>query len=90
MAMTWGPVSKPAGHFDEHGIGDEGEVVQPHVHGGNAPRHDENYDATDGRHNRADHQGWVSVDPLGGPTSETDFAVHAGRFPDGPGPWRQT
>ena len=92
MAMSWNPLDRPMHRVSaDRAIGEEGSVVQFSETGGeHAPRHDENYDATDGRHNRADHQGWISVDPMGGPTSETDFAEHAGRFPDGPGPWRQT
>jgi hypothetical protein len=69
---------------------EEGAVIQPHTRGGSSPHHDENYDATDGRHSRPDHQGWMSVDPMSGITSDTDFGAHTGKFPDGPGVWRQT
>ena len=88
---TWGAIEKPAGHFNEHGSGEEGAVVQPHVTGGNAPRHPVDYNATDGRHGRETGlRPWTSVDPMSGPTSDTDFGTSAGRFPDGPGVWRQT
>jgi hypothetical protein len=87
MALrSWGPVEHPT---DGGGPapGAEGSVTKPHAGSG---MHSENYDATDGRHNKADHQGWPSVDPMSGPTSETDFGSKTGSFPDGPGVWRQT
>lgn len=72
-------------------IGEEGDVVQFSQTGAaHAPRHEENYDATDGRHSRPDHQGWKSVDPMSGIVDGEDWEHPRARFPDGPGPWRQT
>jgi hypothetical protein len=92
MATTWGPVEHPEQHSVK-GIAAqaEGAVTEPHP--GNrtagAPGTSENYDATDGRHTLADHQGWESVDPRSG--EAVDDSGHATRrFPDGPGKWRQT
>jgi hypothetical protein len=85
----WGPIHKPESH-GKTVAREEGAVIQPHVRGGSTPNHSENYDATDGRHNRADHQGWESVDRMGGIVSGTDWEHPSSRFPDGPGPWRQT
>jgi hypothetical protein len=85
MAHSWGPIEHPVGHNDD----ESGAVEQPNEHGSDSGRN-ENYDATDGRHNKADHQGWPSIDSNGGETSQTDFAEKTGRFPDGPGRWRQT
>lgn len=82
----WSLVAHPAGNFNEHAPGAAGEVSHPHVGGGG---HMENYNATDGRHNRADHQGWPSVDGNSGVASTEDFG-RTGSFPDGPGAWRQT
>jgi len=91
MASTWGPFEHPM----ERGgrpVGDTGgAVTQPHASGGSAPHHDVSYNATDGRHSRESGLSpWKSVDPMSGPTSDTDFGASAGRFPDGPGMWRQT
>lgn len=84
MARTWGPVEKPEGHHDD----ESGTVEQPNEHGSASGRN-ENYNATDGRHNKADHQGWPSVDGNSG--EDVDESGHATRrFPDGPGKWRQT
>jgi hypothetical protein len=79
MTSTWGPVEHVVGHNDD----ESGTVQSPHN------VHSENYNATDGRHNKADHQGWPSVDGNSGTDVGEDGAAH-GRFPDGPGPWRQT
>jgi len=90
---SWGPVEKPVEHNVKPIAADaEGDVVEI-AHTGTKevnPRPDENYNATDGRHNKADHQGWPSIDPKSGPTDLHDFGDSAGRFPDGPGKWRQT
>ena len=91
MADSWGPVTKPAGNYNEHAPGTDGEVVQPHVSGGSAPRHPVNYSATDSRHgHERDMMGWPSIDQMSGPVTATDWENSAGRFPDGPGAWRQT
>jgi hypothetical protein len=93
MAHSWGPVEKPVEHNVQPIAADgaEGKVTEPHPDSREAnPRPNENYNATDGRHNKADHQGWPSIDGNSGETSQTDFADKSGRFPDGPGPWRQT
>jgi hypothetical protein len=87
---SWGPVEHPT---DKGGpaAGAEGTVTQPHVRGGDAPRHPTDYNATDGRHNReAGLRPWASVDHFSGPTSDTDFGSTTGSFEDGPGVWRQT
>jgi len=76
---------------NDKALGTPGDITQPAPGSpSRSPKHAENYDATDGRHNRADHQGWESVDPRSGPVSDTDFGDSTGRFEDGPGPWRQT
>jgi hypothetical protein len=85
MTHSWGPIEHPVGHNDD----ESGQVEQPNENGSDSGRN-ENYNATDGRHNKADHQGWPSVDGNGGETSQHDFADKTGSFPDGPGPWRQT
>ncbi len=92
MASSWGPVEKPVEHDVKPIAAEaEGSVTTPEptarTHGpitGN-----ENYDATDGRHSKSDHQGWESVDGNSGTHAEGDF-IAKGRFPDGPGKWRQT
>ena len=91
MAHAWGPVTKPAEHNVKPIAADaEGAVTEPHVGGREvSPAPHENYNATDGRHNKADHQGWPSVDDRSGTDVGTDGKAH-GRFPDGPGRWRQT
>ncbi|HEY1700883.1 MAG TPA: hypothetical protein VGG75_14325 [Trebonia sp.] len=86
MAQSWGPIHQATTDGKTAGHGD-GTVTTPHV---GSSLHGENYDATDGRHNKADHQGWPSVDHLSGPTSHDDFGSKAGSFEDGPGVWRQT
>lgn len=93
MAHVWGPVEKPV----EHNVrpiaadGAEGQVTEPHPDDREAePRPAENYNATDGRHTKSDHQGWPSIDPNSGETDMHDFGHGTGRFPDGPGRWRQT
>lgn len=88
---TWGPVEKPVEHNVKPIAADaEGTVTEPHPANREAnPRPNENYDASDGRHNKADHQGWPSVDGRSG--EGVDEHGHATRrFPDGPGRWRQT
>lgn len=85
MTHSWGPIEHPVGHNDD----ESGQVEQPNEQGSDSGRN-ENYNATDGRHNKADHQGWPSIDSNSGETSQNDFADKTGRFPDGPGPWRQT
>lgn len=66
-----------------------GEVTEQHPRGREpGPKPNENYDATDGRHNKADHQGWPSVDSRSGYVD--DQLQSTRRFPDGPGVWRQT
>lgn len=83
--MNWGPIRKAT--TDGRPCGEAGAVTEPHVGSGH---HGENYNATDGRHNRADHQGWPSIDHQSGPVTATDWDSAHGHFPDGPGPWRQT
>jgi hypothetical protein len=80
----WGPIHKAV--TDGNSMGDEGEVTQPKQGGSGSPTHPMNYDATDGRHSKPNHEGWMSVDGKSGEGWET---LH-GRFPDGPGPFRQT
>ncbi|HEY1705616.1 MAG TPA: hypothetical protein VGG75_38510 [Trebonia sp.] len=91
MAASWGPVERPAGRGGRP-IGAEGTVTQPSEGSlGAGPHHEVRYDATDGRHGReSGMHPWESVDPMSGPTANTDFGQSAGRFPDGPGAWRQT
>lgn len=93
MAHTWGPVEKPVEH-DVKPIasdGAEGAVTEPHPENRdeNAPGRNENYNATDGRHTLADHQGWPSIDGNSGEGVGEDGRATR-RFPDGPGRWRQT
>lgn len=81
MAESFGPLEHPT--TEGKTPGEEGSIEsQGH--------HTDNYNATDGRHSKPDHQGWESVDPKSGMVSDTDWASGTGRFPDGPGPWRQT
>jgi hypothetical protein len=80
MAETWGPVGHPT--TEGKAPGEEGSVVSP---GG----HSTNYDATDGRHSKPNHEGWETVDTKGGTDVGEDGQAH-GKFPDGPGCWRQT
>lgn len=93
MATSWGPVEHPT---DKKSAGKTigtatGDVVQPDEHSVTAsPKHPTNYDATDGRHSKPNHEGWESVDPHSGEVSDGDWASVTKRFPDGPGPWRQT
>lgn len=92
MARTWGPIEHPTEH-DVKGIAadEEGTVTTPEP---NAKHHSpitgrEHYNATDGRHNQSDHQGWPTVDDRSG--CDVDENGHATRkFEDGPGVWRQT
>jgi hypothetical protein len=86
MAETsWGPIHKAT--TDGDGLGaEEGTVTQPKEKGSGSPTHPMNYDATDGRHSKPNHEGWVSVDGKSGEGWESAGA----KFPDGPGPWRQT
>jgi hypothetical protein len=90
MASAWGPVEKPEQH-DVKPVAShaEGAVTEQHPSGSGTPGGSENYNATDGRHNRADHQGWESVDHRSGTDVGEDGQAH-GRFPDGPSGWRQT
>lgn len=93
MAMSWGPLGRPMHRGSaDRAIGEEGDVVRFAETGAeHAPSHSVDYNATDGRHNRESGLApWTSIDPLSGPTSDTDFGTSAGRFPDGPGAWRQT
>jgi hypothetical protein len=91
MAMSWGPLTHPVHRFADHATGEEGDVVRHSPSGEGAPTHPVDYNATDGRHNRESGLApWTSVDSMSGPVSDTDFGTPAGRFPDGPGAWRQT
>ena len=95
MAHTWGPIERPE-HHDVKPIAAqaEGTVTEPHEDDRNAsaPGRSQNYNATDGRHNKADHEGWTSIDPKSGKMSEVnrDTWESDAKFPDGPGRWRQT
>ena len=92
MAMrSWGPVEHPVEHNVKPIAAEaEGAVIEPHPDSREAhPRPSENYNATDGRHNKADHQGWPSIDGNSGGDVGEDGQAHS-RFPDGPGKWRQT
>ena len=92
MATSWGPVEKPE-HHDVKPIAAEAEgaVTEPHPddRDAGAPGRSQNYNATDGRHSKSDHEGWPSIDPMSGGNAEGDFIAKK-RFTDGPGPWRQT
>lgn len=91
MDMSWGPIHKATTDGKTPGSGEEGAVTQHHPSGGNGPHHEVNYDATDSRHGHArDLSGWVSVDHMSGPVTESDWENSTGHFPDGPGAWRQT
>jgi hypothetical protein len=93
MARSWGPVEKPVEHNVKGIAADEEGAVTEIDHAGSkgGPDHpNASYDATDGRHNKADHGGWPSIDPKSGPTDTSDFGQGTGRFKDGPGKWRQT
>ena len=63
MARSWGPVTKPVEHNVKGIAADaEGAVTEPHPGSRErGPAGFENYNATDGRHNKADHQGWPSL-----------------------------
>lgn len=92
MASSWGPVEHPVEHdvkpIASHAEGaDTTPEPDDRTHAPVSGR--ENYNATDGRHNRADHQGWESVDHRSGTDVGEDGEAH-GRFEDGPGAWRQT
>jgi hypothetical protein len=91
MASTWGSVGHPT-ERPHRQVGDtNGAVTQPsEASQGAAPYHAVRYDATDSRHSReAGLSPWDSVDVNSGIASTTDFGK-TGRFPDGPGAWRQT
>jgi hypothetical protein len=79
MAESWGPVGHPT--TEGKTVGEEGSVVS-------AGHHSSNYDATDGRHSKPNHEGWETVDTKGGTDVGEDGQAH-GKFVDGPGPWRQ-
>jgi len=92
MAREWGPVEKPEHHDVKPIAADaEGSVTtpSPESHSRGEITDNENYNATDGRHSKSDHQGWESVDRHGGGNAEGDFIAKS-RFPDGPDRWRQT
>lgn len=91
MAHTWGPVEHPVEHNVKPIAADaEGTVTEKHpASSEDHPKPNENYDSTDGRHNKADHQGWPTVDYRSGTNVGEDGKAH-GKFPDGPGRWRQT
>jgi hypothetical protein len=89
MAESWGPLTHPTTEGKTTGATD-GAVTQPDEGGTGSPKHPMNYDATDGRHSIPNHDGWVSVDPKSGCMSDGDWEGISSRFPDGPGPWRQT
>lgn len=92
MARSWGPIEKATEHNVKPiaGDGGEGNVTEPHpANREAAPRPAENYNATDGRHNKADHQGWPSIDGNSGGDVGEDGKAHS-KFQDGPGKWRQT
>ena len=89
MAESWGPLTHPTTEGKDVGSTD-GAVTQPKQGGSGSPSHPMNYDATDGRHSKPNHEGWETVDTMGGSVSDTDWAEGTGKFPDGPGPWRQT
>ena len=84
MTHSWGPVEHPVGHNDD----ESGQVEQPNEQGSDSGRN-ENYNATDGRHNKADHGGWPSIDGKSGGDVGEDGQARS-RFEDGPGRWRQT
>lgn len=92
MATGWGPLTHPT---DDHSSGKTvgsptGDVRQPDENSVEAaPKHPTNYDATDGRHSKPNHEGWETVDTMGGTNVGDDGCAH-GKFVDGPGPWRQT
>jgi hypothetical protein len=91
MAREWGPVEKPVEHNVKPIAAEaEGAVVEIEHSGTKAsPGSGENYNASDGRHNKADHGGWPSIDGKSGTHVGEDGEAH-GKFPDGPGKWRQT
>lgn len=80
------------GERNQRPIGEPGMVTQPTPDDLNAePRHDIDYNATDGRHNReAGLAPWHSIDERSGIVTDSDWENPVGRFPDGPGVWRQT
>jgi hypothetical protein len=88
---TWGPIEHPVEHNVQPIAAEaEGKVTEPHPGSREAnPRPNENYNASDGRHNKADHQGWPSIDGNSGEGVGEDGKATR-RFPDGPGVWRQT
>ncbi len=92
MARSWGPIDKPEHHDVKPIAADaEGSVTTPSPtsHSRGEITGHENYDATDGRHSKSDHQGWESVDRHSGTNVGEDGEAH-GKFEDGPGKWRQT
>jgi hypothetical protein len=89
MATGWGPVEHPVTEGKTTGSPD-GAMTQPDEHGSGSPSHPMNYDATDGRHSKPNHEGWETVDTNGGCVADGDWATVTSKFPDGPGPWRQT
>jgi hypothetical protein len=86
MADGWGPIHKAT--TDGKSITEEGAVTQPKNGTSQtaAPAHPTNYDATDGRHTKPNHEGWESISDKSGDGWESPH----GGFHDGPGPFRQT
>lgn len=86
----WGPIRKAVTE-GKTVAREDGAVVQFSATGGaHAPTHPQDYDATDGRHGRELRiREWPSVDDGSGIANDTDWGL-TGRFPDGPGVWRQT
>jgi hypothetical protein len=90
MATGWGPISHPVTEGKTTGSPDGAETL-PDEHGNaGSPEHAMNYDATDGRHSKPNHEGWETVDVNGGCVADGDWASVTSKFADGPGPWRQT
>jgi hypothetical protein len=89
MNHSWGPIEMAVEHDVKPIAGEGGEGAVTEQHPAGSGNRNENYNATDGRHNKADHQGWPSVDGNSGGNVGEDGQAHS-RFPDGPGKWRQT
>lgn len=86
---NWGPVTKPTVSGAKTLLS-PGDPVEFDENGAKeAPRHPDDWNATDGSHGGSDAHGWASVDHCSGPVADGDWSHPTERFPDS-GVWRQT